>query len=194
MSVSAVVLATSLVLAAAPANAGEVVSTNSTSGQEVVEHVLAGVDQSTKTFDGAAAIAAGATQQDIDEFAAGYVAAGGSATNVVIPQRAVDELRGLAGDVRACSGRNSADITGLQANLYLDSCNANRIVAALGGGAGVAALVGIITAATGVGGAAGGIAAALLTIGTAAVAYCAANGRGIGFHVLVVGPPWCASQ
>lgn len=191
---AAMTVAMSIALTATPASAGTLNAIDTGSAQQRADQLLMGVDDTTKTFDGAVALRAGASSKDTAEFATGYVAAGGHAENVDISRAAVDALRGPADEVLACSGRNSADITGLQVNLYLSSCNANKIVAALGGGAGVAALVGIITAATGIGGAAGAIAAALLTIGAAAVAYCAANGRGFGFHVLPVGPPWCRSQ
>jgi hypothetical protein len=184
-----------LALTASPASATvDETATVSSGAQQRINQLFAGVDDSDSVFDGALAVRAGASAEDTDEFAVGYLAAGGHVRNVAVPADEVDALRGTATEVLACSGRNSSDITGLQVNLYLNSCNASKIVAALAGGAGLAALVGIITAATGIGGAAGAIAAALLTIGSAAIAYCAANGRGIGFHVLPVGPPWCKSQ
>ncbi|WP_139195175.1 hypothetical protein [Curtobacterium sp. MCBA15_001] len=190
----AVTLSAGLVLSATPALADVQSKDDPPSVQDRTDRLVAGVDEAKKVFDGRTAADAGASARDVNDFAVGFVAAGGTVTNVAVAQSEVDRLRGNAAAMRACSGRNSADVTGLQANVYLDSCNASRIVAGLAGGAGVAALVGIITAATGIGGAAGGIAAALLSIGSAAVAYCGSNGRGIGFHVLPVGPPWSRSQ
>lgn len=192
-AVVAAVVASSIVMVA-PASASPSRGPSAASAADRAESLLTGVDRTTQVFDGAAATRAGATTEDVEDFAAGYVAGGGAVENVEVSEETVSALRAPAAALRSCSGRNSADVTGLQANLYLNSCNTNKLVAALAGGAGVAALVGVITAATGVGGAAGGIAAALLTIGSAAVAYCGARGRGIGFHVLPVGPPWCRSQ
>lgn len=193
---SVVLLSTSLLSSASPATAVPMspgTRAPSADIEDRTDALLAGVDERSHTFDGRNARSAGAAEVDIVDFAAGYLAAGGRTQGVRVPAAEVDQLRAAVGELR-CSGRNSADVTGLQANLYLNSCNANKIVSVLAGGAGLAAIAGFITGATGIGAAAAGIAAGVLTIGSAAIAYCNAKGRGIGFHVLPVGAPWCASQ
>jgi hypothetical protein len=195
VSATALAVSACLLLTAVPASAAPQPHAPALTAEveQRAEALFAGVDDSHRTFDGAAARSAGASAADVDDFGVGYLAGGGQVRNVHVESEDVEALRAVAGQAR-CVGRNSADVTGVQANLYLNSCNTNKLVALLAGAAGFATIVGLITAATGAGGLAGGIAAGALAIGSAAIAYCGSKGRGIGFHVLPVGPPWCASQ
>lgn len=155
--------------------------------------LFAGVDSSTRTFDADRARAAGANRSLVEEFASGYVAGGGTVKNVRVDADEVTALQAIGID--GCAGKNSFDITGLQANLYMNSCVSNDVAGKLTQGAGVAAVAALISAETGVGAVAGGIVAGLLTIGAGALASCNAKGKGtvshnIGGSVIV----WCNSQ
>lgn len=68
------------------------------------------------------------------------------------------------------------------------------LINSLAAGAGVAALAGLFTAATGVGAVAGVVAAAVLGIGAAAIGICASWGNGIYINQLWTGQHGCWGQ
>lgn len=107
----------------------------------------------------------------------------------------VQAVADQSGVIRACAGKNRWDYTGLQLNVSLNSCNTNRLLGAIASGAGAATVVGIITAATGIGGAAAGIIAGGLAIAGGILTSCAAKGRGVAIHNIAPGPVvWCNGQ
>jgi len=144
-----------------------------------VTALFAGVDDRHALFDGAVARAAGADEESVRQFAAGYEAGGGIVTRTVVDPT---ESRLLPRYSIACSGKNSFDVTGAQANLYINSCKTDQIRKGLLAGASIATLVGAVTAATGGGAAAGAVAAAGLALGAAVIAFYD-NGRGVQFYV-----------
>lgn len=80
------------------------------------------------------------------------------------------------------SGVNKLVFTGNGVHIYLDSTNANKLVALLTGSAGTYGAAALIVAAIPGGFAIGtaiGVVAGLLTIGIGAVSYAAASGNGI---------------
>ncbi|KTR03620.1 hypothetical protein [Curtobacterium luteum] len=146
-------------------------------------------------FDGAAARAAGADASDIDDFATGWVIAGGRVENATVDEALVKKVQLSADVARACSGRNRWDYTGIQLNIYLNSCNTTRLLGAIGAGAGGATLVGIVTAATGLGAAAADALAGGLAIAGGVLTSCSAKGRGVAIHNIPPGPVvWCNGQ
>lgn len=173
--VSAVVAVGALV--SAPANAATPSTTPlETLAEPQVDALAAGIDQSNHTFDGKVALSAGATPGVVSQFAAGYRAGGGQITNAVPDAAEYARLRAI--NISACGGKNSFDVTGLQANLYLNSCKSDEIQKGLVAGAGVAALIGTVTAASGGGAAAAGIAAAGLSLGAGLIGFYN-RGKGI---------------
>lgn len=143
-----------------------------------VTALFAGVDDQHLVFDGAVARAAGADEESVRQFAAGYEAGGGIVTRTVVDP---SETRLLSRFSIACSGKNSFDVTGVQANLYINSCKTDQVRKGLLAGASIATLVGAVTAATGGGAAAGAVAAAGLALGAAVIAFYD-NGRGVQFY------------
>jgi len=94
-----------------------------------------------------------------------------------------------------CAGRNgvrrySSWWQGTVVVVMLNSCNASRLAAALAAGAGAATLVAILSVA---GAVPGGIVAAVLAIGSAAIWYCTSNGTGLEIHKAWYGS-WCTNQ
>jgi len=157
-----------------------------------LEALFAGVNSSAHRFDGQEALSAGAQIDDVSAFAAGYAAGGGTTTHATIDSRL---LAMFSTGILSCSGKNSQDFTGAQANLYLNSCVSNDVSGKLAQGAGAAAIAGLIASETGIGGFAGGIIAGLLTIASGAVASCNKAGRGIVVHQIpLTGITWCNGQ
>ncbi|MEK6311027.1 MAG: hypothetical protein V4737_06250 [Curtobacterium sp.] len=177
------------VLPAAPASA-------SSAGPASAPHGLeAGISTVDRLFDGAAARAAGADASTVDDFATGWVIAGGRVENVTVNDTLVEAVLDSGDVARACSGRNRWDYTGIQLNIYLNSCNTTRLLGAIGAGAGGATLVGIVTAATGLGAAAAGAIAGGLAIAGGVLTSCSAKGRGVAIHNIPPGPiVWCNGQ
>ncbi|WP_022907060.1 hypothetical protein [Curtobacterium sp. B18] len=179
-------------LVAAPANAAPRSAADPLSDADTTA-LFAGVDTTTRTFDAAIARAAGADTSLVAEFAAGYVAGGGAVQHIRVDPDVVAATEGIGID--GCSGKSSFDVTGLQANLYLNSCVSNDVVGKLTQGAGVAAVVALISAETGVGAVAAGIVTGLLTIGAGALASCNAKGRGTVSHNIAGSAiVWCNGQ
>jgi hypothetical protein len=197
VAIGATVIASSIaasLIVALPASASTVDSAPSPDVSSVeLDALFAGVSPDTHVFDARVAIAAGARRANVLDFADGYAAGGGAVRNAAPDPEVVERLRAI--DLAGCSGRNSFDITGAQANLYLNSCVANDLSGKLAQGAGLAALIALITSATGAGPAVAGIVAGLLTIGSGAVVSCNARGRGIvGHNIPATAITWCNSQ
>jgi len=147
LGTSGVVLATLLCVGpASSASADTTQDETHTLQSSEVTALFAGVDGRHAVFDGAAARAAGADDESVRQFAAGYEAGGGVVTRTVVDPT---ETRLLPRFSIACSGKNSFDVTGAQANLYINSCKADQIRKGLLAGASIATLVGAVTAATG---------------------------------------------
>lgn len=190
----AAVTATTLLgsaLVANPAHAAMSESSSQLSDTEITA-LFAGVDTTTRTFDADQARASGADAALLEEFASGYLAGGGTVRHISVDPAEVAELRG---NTVFCSGKNRFDVTGLQANLYMNSCVSNDVVGKLAQGAGLAAILALISAETGVGPVVGGIVAGLLTIGGGALASCNSKGRGTVSHNITGSAlVWCNSQ
>lgn len=189
LGLAAVCVLGAAVLPAAPASA-------SSAGPASAPHGLeAGISTVDRLFDGAAARAAGADASTVDDFATGWVIAGGRVENVTVNDTLVEAVLDSGDVARACSGRNRWDYTGIQLNIYLNSCNTTRLLGAIGAGAGGATLVGIVTAATGLGAAAAGAIAGGLAIAGGVLTSCSAKGRGVAIHNIPPGPiVWCNGQ
>jgi hypothetical protein len=187
-------------LVAGPANADEIEPHPSSSvspGQAgAVDALLGAVDRSARIFDARRALARGASVLDVQDFADTWVALDAGAVTGISPRQAeVAELRGLLVRPAACKGRNAWDRTGLQYNLYFNSCKAGELSRAYGTGA---ASLGVVTAICGAIGFAPGAAGAaiigsILGLGAAIVNNCNAKGRGIVVRAV---PPvvWCNGQ
>lgn len=123
-----------------------------------------GLGSTRAVFDGAAARRAGASERLVAEFAAGYYAAGGDVEHATPDRRQLELVRSAA--VRAaCRGKNSFDVTGVQANLYINSCKSDEVRNGLLAGVSTATLIAGMTALTGGGAAAATVAAAGLGLG-----------------------------
>jgi len=177
--VSTVVAAGALV--SAPANAATPSSPAPAALPEAqITALTSGIDDSQNIFNGQTALEAGATAQNVSQFAAGYLAGGGQIKNAVADPTQTILMRNVS--IKACKGKNSYDVTGLQANLYINSCKSAEVQKGLLAGAAMATLVASVTAATGGGAAAGGVAAAGLSLGAAVIAF-KDKGKGVQFWV-----------
>ena len=162
---------------------------------ETTDALQTGITPGSRTFDGAIARAAGASPENIEAFATGWVIAGGTAQHAPVDREMLQAVAAQSAVIRACAGKNRWDYTGLQLNVYLNSCNTTRLLGAIASGAGAATVVGIITAATGIGGAAAGVIAGGLAIAGGILTSCAAKGRGVAIHNIAPGPVvWCNGQ
>jgi hypothetical protein len=163
--------------------------------QQSWQELYGAVDEASETFDGARAESSGADPRIVEDFAAGWSASGNRSVNVAVDQQRVEEIRALLPKARTCTGKNSSDYTGLQLNLYLNSCNSAKILGLVSGGAGIATIAAVVTSATGVGGVVAGTIAGTLAIMSGALTTCTANGRGMVAHNI---PPtaalWCNNQ
>lgn len=161
---------------------------------QVTTALEAAID-ATGTFDGRRAISAGVTPSTADDFATGWAAAGKPTRDATIDQVAIAEVRDALPSLRACSGKNRWDYTGIQLNVYLDSCNTTRVAGILGTAGGVTAAAAAITAVTGIGLAVAGTFAGLLAIAGGIVTICSARGKGVVIHNIPPGPAvWCNGQ
>lgn len=150
-------------------------------------------------FDASRALALGADPSTVQQVAVGVVAGGGSVSGVAVDAASIARTANQLAAVRAASRANCAGQTNYSTQwfghqLKLNSCDANRVIAAMSAGAGVAGLAAIITSETGVGGIAGGVIAGVLAIGAGALGWCAANGTGVIIDLSWAGVPWCAAQ
>jgi len=178
-------------LTAAPASAEERTTPPAVSDQQA-RALDAGVDVSTRVFDVEAAISAGGDPGVVDEFAEGYAAGGGTVRGLRDTPSAVADS--AASSLLRCSGKNSFDVTGFQANLYLNSCVSNDVIGKLNQGAGVAGIAGVVASETGIG-AAALVAAGVLAIAGGALTSCNAKGRGTVSHNIPGSAiAWCNSQ
>lgn len=183
-------------LGTAPANAtpARTPATSSALPPEATTALEAAIS-ATGTFDGRRAISAGVTQSTADDFATGWAAAGKPTRNASIDQAVIAKVREALPSLRACSGKNRWDYTGIQLNIYLDSCNTTRVARILGTAGGVTAAAAAITAVTGIGLAVAGTFAGLLTIAGGIVTICSARGKGVAIHNIPPGPAvWCNGQ
>jgi hypothetical protein len=179
---------------AASASQPETGGTATTVTSRELASLESGVDTANHLFDAELARQSGASASDIQEYASGYLAGGGRAENVTVNAATIDMLRG-ATSIEACKGKNRYDVTGLQQNIYFDSCVSQDIIGKIAVGAGAAAIAGLITAETGIGGLAGGLVAGILTIGGGALGSCAARGSGVVIHQLLpTAIIWCNAQ
>jgi hypothetical protein len=148
--------------------------------------------QPSDVFDGASAERDGVPTEVIDSFASGWAIGGRAVVNATIDQQEVADARRA---LRACVGKNRWDYTGLQVNVYANSCVTTQAIGMLTAGGGVAGAAAAIAAATGVGiPIAGGIAAGMaIALGTMTV--CSAKGRGMVLHMIPPTPAvWCNAQ
>ncbi len=146
-------------------------------------------------FDGDRARAIGVSTEAVDAFATGRSLVGLASRHAAVDRQLVDEVERSTAVVRACAGKNRWDHTGIQLNVYLNSCNTTRLLGVLGASAGVATAIGIITAATGLGGAAAGIIAAGLAVAGGVLTACSSRGRGTVIHNIPPGSVvWCNNQ
>ena len=190
-AVVAIAIGATTTMVAAPANAAS--TSRSMSADDTMTALASGIDAATRTFDGAAARLHGAPSAEVSDFAAGWQFAGGTIVNVT--PTTISAAATPTPAPRACRGANRADYTGLQANVYLDSCNTTRAIALIGGGASVATVAGAIASWTGVGALAAGLAAGALGLVGAVLNGCAAKGTGVGMHNIPPTPvTWCAAQ
>ena len=146
-------------------------------------------------FNYDAALKSGVAKGIADEFAGGIVAGGGSVINAPASVRiAPTSLGPVAAAISNCQGRNGFSTYWWGTQIQLDSCAANVVTNAMWGGAGVAAIAGIISSETGIGGAAGAVAAAAFTIGAAGLGVCSAWGTGIYVNQVWGAVPGCRAQ
>ncbi len=187
--------------AATPAAAGVPDDTRTTaaaSPREVRDFnaLLAAVDQETGAFDAQVAADGGASDAAVDDFAATWLALDvGRVDGAEADDAAVEQLSRQLAPRASCRGRNTWDRTGLQYNVYLNSCKAADLGRAYATGA---ASLGVVTAIFGAAGfapgaAGAGIVGAILGLGAAIVNNCNARNRGIIVRMI---PPaiWCNGQ
>lgn len=166
------------VLVGSPANASTEADVHTHLTQEQVAALGAGVDLTHRVFDGQAARDAGAPTDAVSQFAAGYQAGGGMVENTTVDRSESGRLDDIS--ITACKGKNSFDVTGAQANLYINSCKTNEVVKGIQGGVAVATLIGSILAVTGGGAAAAGVAAAGFALGAVLIGN-KNKGKGVKF-------------
>jgi len=146
-------------------------------------------------FDYDAAVKSGVSKATAEEFASGIVAGGGSVIHAPVSVTiAPASLGAVATAMSNCQGRDGFSTYWWGTQIQLDSCAANVVMNAMWGGAGVAAIAGIISSETGVGGAAGAVAAAAFTIGAAGLGVCSAWGTGIYINQVWGAVPGCWAQ
>lgn len=147
------------------------------------------------SFDYGAAVAGGVPASFAAEFASGVIAGGGKIVNAPADVTTASEAKGAQMlSAASCNGRNGYGVYWWGFQTATDSCVTSALINAIWAGAGAAALAGIISSETGVGAAAGAIAAAALTIGAGALGVCASWGNGIYWNTLYTGTPFCWGQ
>jgi hypothetical protein len=150
----------------------------------------------TMQFDAAAAIRMGGDPDIVQDVATGVLAGGGTVTGIRIRAAAVRTIANLARTTAAkssCAGKTNISGQWFGLQIKLNSCDTNRLVAAMTGGGGIGAIITVL-ASSGIGTVAAGVAAGILAIGAGIVGWCAANGRGVILDYSYVGASWCASQ
>jgi hypothetical protein len=186
-------------LFAAPANAATLEPRSTPPTPAISESEWATLDSSidvrSHVFDGASAARNGVDAAIVNDFATGWVAAGNTAIHATVDQSKVESFGLTTLNVQGCAGKNRVDYTGLQLNMYLNSCNSSKIVGMVTAGAGVASIAAVITSWTGAGGAIAGVLAGVVAISAGVLTTCSAKGRGIAGHMI---PPtsimWCNNQ
>jgi hypothetical protein len=167
---------------------------------EIAQVSLAGqsvaVKGSVHIFDYAGAVKAGVSASEALKFAEGMTAGGGTVvggpSNLAVKSFALSQAIQAARS--QCHGRNGHSTYWWGNQIAIDSCNTSVLINAVWAGAGLSALGGIISAATGAGAALGAIAAAVLTVGAGALGICASWGNGIYLNQLWTGQPGCWGQ
>jgi hypothetical protein len=160
-----------------------------------VQALFDATDEEAHRFDGELARRSGVDPATVDSYATGFAATDGTVENVRVDERQVTELRAAVAAVRACAGRTRYDYTGLQLNVYLNSCKTNALLYVIGGGVTVIGSITAIIGATGLPAAATAGLAALLAVAGTFLGVCSSKGRGTVIHNV---PPstitWCNSQ
>lgn len=197
-SLTTMLCASMLVATPAHAQEDERQLTTAASAQDVhsFNALLGAVDSDTRTCHADRALTDGVQMRDVQDFANTWTALdAGAVSGIGTNPSEVRKLEGILAPKASCKGRNAWDHTGLQYNIYLNSCKAAELSRAYGTGA---AALGVITAICGAIGFAPGVAGAgivgsILGLGAAIVNNCNARGRGIAIRAV---PPavWCTSQ
>ena len=203
MTLTLLLLAGSVV--ASPANAATASPVKLLGSQAATAAQIALVDLETKSvfvnggvsvFDYSAAVRSGVPAPEALKFAEGMKAGGGNVLGA--PSTLAAQSAALSQVVQAaksqCHGRNAHSTYWWGNQIALDSCNTSVLINSVWAGAGLSALGGIISAATGAGAALGAIAAAVLTVGAGALGICASWGNGIYLNQLWTGQPGCWGQ
>lgn len=182
-------------ITAAPASADTTVESRAST---VSDRTWAALDDGIGTdgvFDGDGPRRAGVSEELINDFATGWSSAGRSVSGAAVDTALVERARTAQASVRTCVGKNRLDYTGIQINLYLNSCKAASVLGLVNSGAGIAVIAAAVTAATGVGALAAGVIAGVLGVSAGVLTSCTARGRGIAAHNI---PPsavmWCNNQ
>lgn len=184
-------------LVGSPAQAAETTPSASAGAitEATVQSLFDATDRTTNQFDGAIARQDGVDLATVDSYATGFAATGGTVQNATVNRDQAEKLRAAAVDIQACAGKNRSDYTGLQLNVYLNSCNTNKVLVLIGGGVSVISALTAILGVTGLGAAACAALAGLLALAGTFLGLCASNGRGTVIHNI---PPssvtWCNSQ
>lgn len=203
-SLTALLAALAMVLPASPA-AAQATTADDSRAQAVILAVQADLASVYRHLGDDLALDYAAASTDpsvkratLDDFAVGLIAGGGS---VVGAGPAADRLAAAAEQISAsldsailaCAGRNG--FRNFWPTVFLDSCNASALSNILNIGAGIATIVGFLTAATGIGAAAAGIIAAALAIYSSLISLCNSWGHGVQIFVNPFGGiPVCWSQ
>jgi len=179
-----------------PANAVQAsIDTAPAITESTVQALFDATDEAARQFDGEAARRGGVDPATVDSYATGFAATGGTVRNAGIDTARIPRLRAAAAGVRACAGRTRYDYTGLQLNVYLDSCKTNALLYTIGGGVTVIGSITAIIGVTGLPAAATAALAGVLAIAGAFLGVCSSKGRGTVIHNV---PPssitWCNSQ
>jgi hypothetical protein len=183
-------------LVASPANATETTPTTSPAiAEATVQSLFDATDQTTHQFDGAIARQDGVDAALVDSYATGFAATGGIVRNATIDSDQIAKLHSAAVDIQSCTGKNRYDYTGLQLNVYLNSCKTNALLYVIGGGVSVIGSITAILGVTGLPAAATAALAGLLAVAGTFLGVCSSKGRGTVIHNI---PPstitWCNSQ
>lgn len=161
------------VLFAGPADAATPTPVQPPSASEIAQVTLAGQSVSVKggvhIFNYTEALKTGVGVSEALQFAEGVAAGGGTVVggpaNLAAKSAALSQV--VIAARSQCHGRNGHSTYWWGNQIALDSCNTSVLINAVWAGAGLSALGGIISAATGAGAALGAIAAAVLTVGAA---------------------------
>jgi len=189
------VVATAVPATAAPVtSAGEPVATDQT---WIALTEATDLESPVRTFDFAQALANGAQEPYLTDYASGFVAGGGTVLgwNDRPAEGKLEHSAIAAQSASACIGRNDSwnDVWGW--HWEMDSCGAEVLSNNLAAGVVGSGLVAAVGAATGYGAPVGllaAVAGAQSLIAVTAVNNCRAPGTGITVHI--TGVPWCGAQ